>query len=55
MCLPRSSPKPPPPTIEEKEEKMEREAVKEVETVKRADARQDVLEENITTKKKGYW
>ena len=53
MCLPRSSQKPPPPTIEEKEEKMEREAVKEVETVKRADARQDVLEENITTKRRG--
>ena len=53
MCLPRSSPKPPPPTIEEKEEKMEREAVQEVETQKRADARQDVLEENITAKRKG--
>ena len=32
---------------------MEREAQKEVETAKRADARQDVLEENITTKRKG--
>ena len=53
MCLPRSSPKPPPPTIEEKEEKMEREAVKEVETQKRVDARQDVLEENITTQRRG--
>ena len=53
MCLPRSSPKPHPPTIEEKEEKMEREAVQEVETQKRADARQDVLEENITAKRKG--
>ena len=53
MCLPRSSPKPPPPTAEEREEKMEREAQKEVETQKRADSRQDVLEENITTKRKG--
>jgi len=53
MCLPRSSPKPPPPTVEEKEEEMEREAVKEIETEKRADARQDVLEENITRKRKG--
>ena len=53
MCLPRSSPKPPPPTVEEKEEEMEREAVKEEETMKKADARQDVLEENITRKRKG--
>ena len=53
MCLPSRSPAPPPPTIEEKEEKMEREAVQEIETQKRTDARQDVLEENITTKRKG--
>jgi hypothetical protein len=53
MCLPRSSPKPPPPTKEEKEEEMEREAQQEVETAKRVDARQDVLEENITRKRKG--
>ena len=53
MCLPSRSPSPPPPTVEEKEEKMEREAVKEVETQKKADARQDVLEENITTKRRG--
>ena len=53
MCLPRSSPKPPPPTVEEKEAEMEREAQQEVETQKRVDARQDVLEENITTKRKG--
>ena len=52
MCLPRSS-SPPPPTKEEKEAELEREAEKEVETVKRADARQDVLEENITTKRRG--
>ena len=52
MCLPRSS-SPPPPTVEEKEAEMEREAEKEVETVKRADARQEVLEENITAKRKG--
>jgi hypothetical protein len=52
MCLPRSS-RPPAPTVEEKEEEMEREAQKEVETVKRADARQEVLEENITRKRKG--
>ena len=54
MCLPRGgSSSPPPPTKEEKEEEMEREATKEVETQKRADARQEVLEENITTKRKG--
>ena len=56
MCLGGSRPRPPappPPTIEEKEEKMEQEAVKEVETQKRVDARQEVLEENITTKRKG--
>tara|TARA_A100001391_G_scaffold200652_1_gene185677 strand:- start:669 stop:968 length:300 start_codon:yes stop_codon:yes gene_type:complete len=53
MCLPRSSPKPPPPTVEEKEATMEREAQQEVETAKRVDARQDVLEENITRKRKG--
>jgi len=52
MCLGgRSSP--PPPTVEEKEAKMEREAQKDIETQKRADARQDVLEENITAKRKG--
>ena len=53
MCLPSRSPAPPPPTVEEKEEKMEREAVQEIETQKRTDARQDVLEENITAKRKG--
>ena len=53
MCLGGRSPSPPPPTKEEKEEEMEREAQKEVETQQRADARQDVLEENITTKRKG--
>ena len=52
MCLGGSS-KPPPPTKEEKEEEMEREAQKDIETQKRADARQDVLEENITAKRKG--
>ena len=52
MCLGgRSSP--PPTTKEEKEEEMEREAVKEIETEKRVDARQDVLEENISRKRKG--
>lgn len=52
MCLGGSS-KPPPPTKEEKEAEMEREAEKQVETSKREDARQDVLEENITRKRKG--
>jgi hypothetical protein len=32
---------------------MEREAQQEVETAKRVDARQDVLEENITRRRKG--
>ena len=53
MCLPSRSPSPPPPTVEEKEEKMEREAQKEIETAKRTDARQEVLQENITRKRKG--
>ena len=53
MCLPRSIPKPPPPNKEEKEATMEREAQQEVETEKRVDARQDVLEENITRRRKG--
>lgn len=53
MCLPSRSPSPPPPTVEEKEEEMEREAQKEIETVKREDARQEVLQENITRKRKG--
>tara|TARA_R110002096_G_scaffold192497_3_gene374107 strand:+ start:313 stop:540 length:228 start_codon:yes stop_codon:yes gene_type:complete len=53
MCLPSRSPRTPPPTVEEKEEEMEREAIKEEETVKKTEARQDVLEENITRKRKG--
>ena len=53
MCLPSRSPSPPPPTKEEEETKLEREAETEVQTAERKDARQDVLEENITTKKKG--
>ena len=53
MCLPSGRSSPPPPTKEEKEAALEREAEKEVDTVKRADARQDVLEENITAKRKG--
>jgi hypothetical protein len=53
MCLPSRSPAPPPPTVEEKEAEMERDAEKEVETAKRTDARQEVLEENITAKRKG--
>ena len=52
MCLGGSS-KAPPPTVAEKEAEMEREAQKDIETQKRADARQDVLEENITAKRKG--
>ena len=53
MCLPRGGSSPPPPTTAEKEAEMEREAQQEVETQKRVDARQDVLEENITRKRKG--
>ena len=53
MCLPRGRSSPPPPTKEEKEAELEREAEKEVETAKRADARQDVLEQNVTAKRKG--
>ena len=53
MCLPSRSPSPPPPTKEEKEAEMEREAEREVATVERKDARQDVLEQNITRQRKG--
>ena len=53
MCLPRGRQPTPDPTKEEREEELEREAQKDVETAKRADARQDVLEENITAKRKG--
>ena len=53
MCLPSGSSSPPPPTKEEKEAEMEREAEKEIETQKRTEARQDVLEENITRKRRG--
>ena len=53
MCLPRGSSSPPPPTEEEKEAEMEREAQKEIETAERRDARQDVLEQNITRKRRG--
>ena len=53
MCLPSGRSSPPPPTKEEKEAELEREAEKEVETTKRTDARQEVLEQNITAKRKG--
>ena len=53
MCLGGRSSSPPPPTKEEKEAEMEREAQKEVETAERKEARQDVLEQNITRKRKG--
>ena len=54
MCLGGSrSPSPPPPTKEETEAKLEREAEKDVATAERKEARQDVLEENITRKRKG--
>jgi len=54
MCLPSGgSSSPPTPTKEEKEAELEREAQKEREMAERADARQDVLEENITAQRKG--
>ena len=53
MCLPSRSPSPPPPTKEEKEAEMEREAEREVATAERKDARQDVLEQNITSQRRG--
>ena len=53
MCLPSGRSSPPPPTVEEKEEEMEREAQKEVETEKRKEAREDVLQETITRRRKG--
>ena len=53
MCLPSGRSSPPPPTKEEKEAELEREAEKEVETAKRADARQEVLEQNVTAKRRG--
>ncbi len=53
MCIGGRSSSPPPPTKAEKEAEMEREAQKAIETAERDDARQDVLEENITRKRKG--
>ena len=53
MCLGGRSSSPPPPTKEEKEAEMEREAEREVQTAERKEARQDVLEENITRQRKG--
>ena len=53
MCLGGRSSSPPPPTEEEKEAEMERESQKQIETAERKEARQDVLEENITRKRKG--
>lgn len=53
MCLPSRSSSPPPPTKEEKEAEMEREAEKQVATAERKEARQDVLEENITRQRRG--
>ena len=41
------------PEVQEELEQMEREAQKDIETAERDDARQDVLEENITRKRKG--
>ena len=54
MCLGGNrNPPTPDPTKEEKEAEMEREATKVIETAEKADARQDVLEQNITAKRKG--
>ena len=53
MCLGGRSSSPPPPTKEEKEAEMEREAEREVATAERKDARQDVLEQNITRQRRG--
>ena len=54
MCLGgNKNPPTPDPTKEEREEKLEREAQKEREMAERADARQDVLEQNITALRKG--
>tara|TARA_R100000734_G_C3296861_1_gene87933 strand:+ start:639 stop:866 length:228 start_codon:yes stop_codon:yes gene_type:complete len=53
MCLGGRSPSPPPPTKEETEAKLEREAQRETATAERKDARQDVLEENITRQRRG--
>lgn len=50
MCLPSRSPSPPPPDpiVEQ-----ERESVKAEEQAKKADMRQDALEETVTRKRKG--
>ena len=53
MCIGGGRPKTPEPSVEEKEEEMERESQKEEETAKRKEARQDVLEETITRRRKG--
>ena len=50
MCLPRSSPRTPPPdpVVEQ-----EREAAKAEEQVAKAEMRQDALEETVSRKRKG--
>ena len=54
MCLPSGgSSSPPPPTKEEEEARMERESAKDQETTKRREARQDVLEEDISEMRQG--
>ena len=53
MCLGGRSSSPPPPTKEETEAKLERDAQKDVATAERKEARQDVLEENITRQRRG--
>ena len=54
MCLGRpKNPSPPPPSKEDREAEMEREAERQVETAERKDARQDVLEQNITRTRRG--
>ena len=53
MCLPRGRQPTPDPTKEEKEAELERQAEKDREMAERADARQDVLEQNITAQRQG--
>ena len=55
MCLPSGggSSSPPPPTDEEKEAEMERQSAKVAETKRRTEARQDVLEQNISNIRRG--
>ena len=53
MCIGGGSSRPPEPTQAEKDADEARESQKAIEQAEREDARQDVLDENITRKRRG--